>query len=83
MSEYKLTESGKVTTDDNIVNPVVEKVLLDISQYQSLECNIFIGGELWLYYRGCIWKSENGKTWAHGINAPSLTYDARGDYYED
>ncbi len=81
--EYRLTMSGRVETDETPVNPIIEKVLLDISKYQNLECNIFIGGELWLYYRGCIWRSPNSKTWAHGINAPSLTYDSQGNYYED
>ena len=58
-------------------DPIVKKVLLDITQYQDGPCDIWIGDKLYAFEGRRMWPIDKlrGK-W-------ELTYDAQGEYFED
>jgi hypothetical protein len=80
VSEYELVADYELETDEYSPDPVVEKVLRDITQYQEGPSNIYIGETLWYFYGKRMWQPKDGKEWA---GKQVLTYDAKGEYYED
>lgn len=80
MSEYELIEEWHIESDESEPNPVVEKVLRDITQYQDGPSNIYIGDVLWYFYGKRMWQPKDGKEW---VGKQILTYDERGEYFEN
>lgn len=75
MSMYELVSEWHIETDADEPDPVVEKVLRDITLYRDGLANIYIDGVLWLFNNDRMWKPDNGKEW---VGKDVIHYDANG-----